>query len=195
MITIGGRYRHVADGSDLWEPISVSEPKRRFKTDDSKSQAAMEYLVGRREYPRPGATIHRAPALIRCRWTRAGIHRRWACDPPDDLFDSFVAAHKQLLRLCGSLWAVMKNQQLVGRERQFGVRPTFVVREFDFVGAIQELHDGSDLATQETVRGHVREKSHDIEQARCGVHCCRLTLQSSSSVEEKFRRGARSKCS
>ena len=40
----------------------------------------------------------------------------------------------------------MKNQQLVVRERQLGVSPPFIVGEFHFVRAVQELHDGADLA-------------------------------------------------
>jgi len=37
------------------------------------------------------------------------------------------------------------------------------------VGAIQKLHDGADLAAQETARGDVCEERDDIEEPWCGV--------------------------
>jgi hypothetical protein len=43
------------------------------------------------------------------------------------LFDSIIAAHGQLRELCRSLWPVMENQQLVGRERQLSVGLSFIV--------------------------------------------------------------------
>jgi hypothetical protein len=57
----------------------------------------------------------------------------------------------------------MKDQQLVGRERQLCVGLPSIVGEFDFVGAVQELHDGTDLAAQEAVRGYIRQESDDIQ--------------------------------
>ena len=70
----------------------------------------------------------------------------------------------------------MKNQQLVRREGSFRVGSPFVVREFDFVGAIQEFHDRAYLAAYEALSAYVRQKCDDVEQARCCVHCCRVHL-------------------
>ena len=59
----------------------------------------------------------------------------------------------------------MKNEELVGRERQFCVGLPFVVREFNLVGTIHELHDGANLPAQEVMRWHIREEGYDIQQA------------------------------
>ena len=66
---------------------------------------------------------------------------------------------------------VVKDQELVGLKRQLRIRLALVIGELDFVGAIQKLHYGADLAAQETVRGEVCEERDDIEQLWCGVHC------------------------
>ena len=81
------------------------------------------------EHPRLAATIKRARVLTRFRWSRSGTHKPGAGPVIRrmDLFDSIVAAHGQLRGLCRLLWAVMKNQQLVRRERQLSVGLTFVV--------------------------------------------------------------------
>jgi hypothetical protein len=50
---------------------------------------------------------------------------------------------------------MVKDEELVWRERELSVRLALVIRELDFVGAVQELHDGADLTAQEAVRGHV----------------------------------------
>jgi hypothetical protein len=46
----------------------------------------------------------------------------------------------------------------------------FIVREFDFVGVIQQLHDGSNLAAYEAVRWNIGEKSDDVQEVRCRMH-------------------------
>jgi hypothetical protein len=57
--------------------------------------------------------------------------------------------------LRGPLRSMVKDEELVWRERELSVRLALVIRELDFVGAVQELHDGADLTAQEAVRGHV----------------------------------------
>jgi hypothetical protein len=57
--------------------------------------------------------------------------------------------------LRSSLRSMMEDQKLIGRERQLRVGLALVVGEFDFVGAVQQFHDGADLAAQEAVRRHV----------------------------------------
>src|SRR5258708_4971599 len=74
-------------------------------------------------------------------------------------------------RLCRAQRAVVKDQKLVGLKRQLRVRLALVIGELDFVGAVQKLDDGADLAAQETLRGDVCEERDDIEQLWCGVHC------------------------
>jgi hypothetical protein len=61
----------------------------------------------------------------------------------------------QTVSLRGLLRAMMEDQELVRRERELRVGLSFVVGEFDFIGAVQELHDGADLTAQKAVRGHV----------------------------------------
>ena len=56
---------------------------------------------------------------------------------------------------------MVKDQQLIGRNRQFCVGLPFIVGEFNFVRTVQKLHDSADLASQEAVRGHVGQKSDD----------------------------------
>jgi hypothetical protein len=68
----------------------------------------------------------------------------------------------------------MKDQELVRRDRQLGVRLALIVGEFDFGRAVQKLHDGAHLATHEAVGGHVREKSDD--SSRRGVVCIAVAL-------------------
>ena len=51
--------------------------------------------------------------------------------------------------------SMVKDEELVWRERELSVRLALVIRELDFVGAVQELHDGTDLTAKEAVRGHV----------------------------------------
>jgi hypothetical protein len=48
---------------------------------------------------------------------------------------------------------VVEHEELIGAERELGVRFPLVVGELNLIGAIQELHNGSDLAAQETVSG------------------------------------------
>ena len=50
---------------------------------------------------------------------------------------------------------MVQDEELVWRERELSVRLALVIRELDFAGAIQELHDGADLTAQEAVRGHL----------------------------------------
>jgi len=50
---------------------------------------------------------------------------------------------------------MVKDEELVWRQRELGVRLAFVIRELDFISAVQELHDGAYLAAQKAVRGHV----------------------------------------
>ena len=57
----------------------------------------------------------------------------------------------------------MKDQKVVGRKGQFRVGLALVVGEFDFVGAVEEFHNGTHLAAQETMRGHIRKQSDDVE--------------------------------
>ena len=59
------------------------------------------------------------------------------------------------MSLRGPLRSMVKDEELVWRWRELGVRLALVIRELDFVGAVQELHDGTDLTAQEAVRGHV----------------------------------------
>ena len=68
------------------------------------------------------------------------------------------------------LRSLIKNQELVGGQRHLGVCLPLVVREFDFVRTIQQVHDCPDPAAQETVRRQIRKESNDIQQARCAVH-------------------------
>lgn len=65
---------------------------------------------------------------------------------------------------------MMQHQELIGRQRQFGVRLPFVVREFNLAGTIKELHDSADMAAHEAVRGQIREEDDDIQQPGCAVH-------------------------
>src|SRR5229473_6314521 len=87
--------------------------------------------------------------------------------------------------LSGLLGSVVKDQELVRRKSELGVCLTLVVGEFDFVGAVQQLHDGADFAAQEAVCGHVCEESDDIQQVWRGVHCCRLYF-----TKQLVKRGA-----
>ena len=50
---------------------------------------------------------------------------------------------------------MVKDEELVWRERELSVRLALVIRELDFVGAVQEFNDSADLTAQEAVRGHV----------------------------------------
>ena len=61
--------------------------------------------------------------------------------------------HDAALR--GPLWSMVKDEELVWRKRELSVRPALVIRELDFAGAVQKLHDGTDLTAKEAVRGHV----------------------------------------
>lgn len=42
----------------------------------------------------------------------------------------------------------MQHQELIGRQCDFGVRPPFVVGEFNFTSVIEQLDDGADLSTE-----------------------------------------------
>ena len=75
---------------------------------------------------------------------------------------------------------MVKDEELVWREREISVRLALVIREFDFVGAVQELHDGADLAAQEAVRGHVCEERDDTS-SKCGVVCIAVSSISRNS--------------
>lgn len=63
---------------------------------------------------------------------------------------------------------MMQDQELVGLQREFRVGLSFIVGEFNLVGAIQELHDGADLSAPEAMHGHMRQERHDVQQARFG---------------------------
>ena len=47
---------------------------------------------------------------------------------------------------------MVKDQELVGFQRELGVSLSVVVREFDLDGAIQQFHDSADLPAQEAMR-------------------------------------------
>ena len=80
---------------------------------------------------------------------------------------------------------MVKDEKLVWRERELSVRLALVIRELDFVGAVQEFNDSADLTAQEAVRRHVSEERDDIQQVWCGVHCCRLYF-----TKQLVKRGA-----
>jgi hypothetical protein len=48
---------------------------------------------------------------------------------------------------------MIKDQELVGPHGELGVGLSFVVREFNFVGAIQEFNDGTHLTAEEAMLG------------------------------------------
>ncbi len=58
---------------------------------------------------------------------------------------------------------MMKEQQLVRCQREFGVGPAVIVRELNLESAIQEFDDGANLPAQETVGRHICEESDDIQ--------------------------------
>jgi hypothetical protein len=73
--------------------------------------------------------------------------------------------------LRSALRSVTQHQELVGCQREFRVRLPFVVGTFHLMGTIEEFNDGADLPAHETMRGHIHEERHDIEQVWCGLHC------------------------
>ena len=89
--------------------------------------------------------------------------------------------------LRSALRSVTEHQKLIRCQREFRVRLPFVVGEFDLIGAIQEFHDGADLPAHKTMRRHIREERHDIEQVWSGVHCCCLYFR-----KQLVNRGVRS---
>lgn len=85
---------------------------------------------------------------------------------------------------------MMKDQELVWFERQFGVGLAIVVGEFDLIGAVQKFHDGPDLAAQQALRRKVRQQRDNVQKLRCRVgHLHFSTSRNSSSNVERFRRG------
>ena len=81
---------------------------------------------------------------------------------------------------------VMKDKELVRRNRELRVRPSFVVREFNFAGTIEELHHGADLTSNKAVRRHIRKKGYDIRLAGCDGHSWRLRSVLPPSVAVDF---------
>jgi hypothetical protein len=70
-----------------------------------------------------------------------------------------------------ALRPVVKDQKLVGLKCQLRVRLALVIGELNLIGAVQEFHDGADLAAQKAAFGDVCEERDDIQQLWCGVHC------------------------
>ena len=79
----------------------------------------------------------------------------------------------------------MEDQKLLGLECKLRVRLPFVVREFNLVGTIEQLHDRANLSANEAIRGHIREERYDVQQTWCGMHRLYFTKQ-------LVNRGARS---
>ena len=50
---------------------------------------------------------------------------------------------------------MVKDQKLASLQGELSVRFAVVVRELDFVGAVQKLHDCAHLAAQEPFRRHI----------------------------------------
>ena len=96
--------------------------------------------------PAPIATVAR-PAAVAARIAGSPL---LTCKTSESAtLPSLVEALRRLL------WAMMKDQKLVTGECQLCVSFALVVGEFDFVCAVQELHNCADLAEQEAVLGHV----------------------------------------
>ena len=53
---------------------------------------------------------------------------------------------------------MMKDEELIWFEHQFGVGLPLVVGEFDLVGTIEDFDDGAYLAAQQSVRWHIRQE-------------------------------------
>ena len=58
---------------------------------------------------------------------------------------------------------MMKYEQLIRGQRDLGVSRAIIVREFDFVSAVQRLDHSTHLSSQESLSRHIREKGHDVQ--------------------------------
>jgi len=82
---------------------------------------------------------------------------------------------------------MMKDQELIFFERQFGVGLPLVVGEFDLIGAVQEFHDGSDLAAQQALRRQVRQQRDNVQELRCRVgHLHSLLHETARQTRGRF---------
>ena len=66
---------------------------------------------------------------------------------------------------------VVKDKELVGRQRDEPIGMPIVVRELDLEDArLQDLHDRTDLSALETLIGQIPGSGDDIEDFHAAIH-------------------------